>query len=196
MTPELRNCVVVGRFNPAILSPAWIVANQVLPEGRAEGSSLVGTNVIKYTLNGLTWQPSLTKLEVTADHPDANPGEFVARVLTLLPHTPITAVGSNFLFQVAAEDGARIFSLVKSQVQEVTADAEHEMLDYSVSFALKYGSDCVININIDTEKETVYNVGVNFNRLVTSATVASEHALKWASDEAEALRLFHKILGS
>jgi hypothetical protein len=196
MTPQIRNCVVAGRFNPAILSPSWIVAHGVLPEGEFEGSNLLGTNIIQYTLGGLTWQPTLNKLEVTANDDVSDPGEFVAKVLELLPHTPIAAVGSNFAIPVSPEDGRRLFPLIESRLHPLTADADHEMLEYSVTIALKFDSDCVVSIHLSSEKEVIDNTHFNFNRFVPNASAGAEVAMNWRRDEAEALRLYAKIIGT
>lgn len=194
MTPEVRTCVVAGRFNPAILSPAWVVAHGLLPDGQAEGKALVGTNVVQYTLGALTWQPTLTKLEVIANDSDADPGDFVSRVLNLLPHTPINAVGSNFVFPIAEPADRQIFPLISSKIQAITSDADHELLSYSVTVGLKFGADCVISIGFESEKEKVYAINFNFNRFVPNASAGAEVALAWRKDEAEAVRIYQRVL--
>src|SRR6476659_6389012 len=117
MTPQLRACVVLGRFNPAILSPEWVVAHEILPEGSGQATHILGTGVMhfQFSLGGITWHSALTTLEVSANDSSSDPGQFVASVLDLLPHTPVTAIGSNFIFPVDADDGRRIFPLIESR---------------------------------------------------------------------------------
>ncbi len=194
IAPLLRTCVVAGRFNPAILSPAWVVANGILPDGEAEGESVIGTNVIQFTLAGITWQTTLTKLEVVANSPEVNPGRFVASALDLLSHTPVSAVGSNFVFQVAEEHSEHLFSIIASRLQITTADAEHETLGYSSAINLKY-DDCIISIGLESGREKVHTVRFNFNRFVPDASSGAASALKWPADESESVRLYTKLLG-
>lgn len=194
IAPLRRTCVAAGRFNPAILSPAWIVANAILPDGETQVGSLIGTNIVQYTLAGTMWQPTLGKLEVVAETKESDPGRFVASVLKLLSHTPITAVGSNFIFQVAEEHGESLFTLTASSLLSVVADAEHEVMGYSAVIVLKQG-DCNINVTLESEREKVHTVLFNFNRFVPDATSGSDAALKWSEDEAESVRLYSRLLG-
>jgi len=193
-TPQLRTCVVTGRFNPAILSPAWIVANAILPDGETEVGSLVGTNIVQYSLAGLTWQTTLSRLEAFTNLPEVDPGKFVASVLHLLSHTPVSAVGSNFVFQVAEEHSEDLFGLIASKLESVSADSEHEMLDYSATITLEQ-EDCIISIILDSSQRKVHTVRFNFNRFIPDASAGAEAALKWSSDEVEAVRLYGRLIG-
>lgn len=114
-TAEILNSaiVVVGDFNPAIFSPDWLERNELIGEGDAivarEGSAgrqlLVSHQVTNFetdwfTLQVLENQFSLTSKGVlTPAFKDLAVGIF-----QLVSHTPVKAVGLNFIAQFKLEN--------------------------------------------------------------------------------------------
>ena len=107
--------VVVGAFNPAIFSPDWLERNDLIGQGDAdavregsEGKSLLVSHQVSvvetkwFALQVLETQFSLTSKDALS--PAFK--DLAVGIFQLVPHTPVTAVGLNFLghFKLASED--------------------------------------------------------------------------------------------
>lgn len=107
--------VAVGDFNPAIFSPSWLEGNKLIGKGDAdtvrEGSqskSLIVTHQVTtfetkwFSLQVLENQFSLTSKDALS--PAFK--DLAVGIFQLLSHTPVTAVGLNFLahFKLTSED--------------------------------------------------------------------------------------------
>lgn len=89
------NLTVLGRFNPAIIEPGWIVREKVATEEAFVMLVPVGDGPTVYASeDDWGWMISPDRLVVFG--PSDKAVGFVERLLTLLPHTPITAAGVNF----------------------------------------------------------------------------------------------------
>jgi hypothetical protein len=107
--------VAVGDFNPAIFSPDWLERNDLIGEGDAdtarEGGRTRSMMLVShqattfetewFALQVLESQFSLTSKDVLS--PAFK--DLAVGIFQLVPHTPVTAVGLNFLghFKLASE---------------------------------------------------------------------------------------------
>lgn len=190
---QTASCVVIGRFNPAILTPAWIIKEGILPAGETEVGQGVGGNVA-FRLAGILWQPTLTKLEVHTDTEGSDPGTFVAEVLSRLPHTPIRAVGNNFTTELPTEFGTRLYPLVSCPLVNVLASPEHDNLAESVTLTLSHQGEAIVRVTLEVEQSVISSVAFNFHRECASAVAGVKAAELWEMDCAEARDLLARIL--
>ncbi len=91
----LDNVIVVGAFNPNILSHAWVAAH-VLGDDPGDGESQLafGTGAVIHRFGDLFWEPTRQRLRVLGA--PSKTGAFVSAILEKLPHTPVSAAGVNF----------------------------------------------------------------------------------------------------
>jgi len=92
--------VLVGKFNPAIFSPAWFAKNGIITEGelKVADTQVVHKQVTRFTADHLTIsaQPERFTLETTSE-PIIRVADMVLQTFRdLLSHTPINAVGINY----------------------------------------------------------------------------------------------------
>ncbi len=99
--PEISevSIVLLGNFNPAILTPAWFALQDFLPRSAADNAELqiAHPQILSFSTEWL-------QLQVTPDHfhaatqsaPNIRVRDFVVRVFReQLCHTPISAIGIN-----------------------------------------------------------------------------------------------------
>lgn len=116
-TPEILTSVIIaiGDFNPAILSPDWLEGNNLIGKGDAETvREGIQSNSLIVTHQVTTFETKWFALQVlenrfTLTSKDALSPAFkdlATGIFQLLLHTPVTAVGLNFLahFKLDSED--------------------------------------------------------------------------------------------
>lgn len=191
---QMASCVALGRFNPAILNPPWLVSQGILPDGETEISQPLGSATLQFRSAGYMWQASLNRLDVHAEDAHADPGAFMAQVLEKLPHTPLRGIGNNFAVAIPAGAGKNLFPLVTCSLGDLLATPEHELLAISATLALSHEKEAIIKITLDAEQGDVSGISFNFHRDCVSAAAGIEAAMKWSADREEARRLLGKIM--
>lgn len=113
MSPEIFGSaiVLVGNFNPAIFSPDWLENNGLIGNGDAEEarqspSFIVSRQVSVFETDWFALQVFENQLSLTSKGAlSAAFKDLAVGMLSLLSHTPITAIGLNFLahYRLASE---------------------------------------------------------------------------------------------
>ncbi len=125
-TLELAQTVAIGAFNPYIITPEWLVRFgfyskdeevNVRPVLLGEGTA--------FDFGCVQWQVDHQRLSVASSGRSVDCGETVSRVLALLPHTPVKALGHNFHFSASKEEwGGRPAPMLGGRGLEDFEDAE------------------------------------------------------------------------
>jgi len=103
ITKVLSNVVVRGIWNVAIFSHEWLNLHEVAPKlepnvvPEAIWVPQTGQQILQYP-NQMTWaiDPNSLEIKIVDDWSDCS--SYASGILKLLPHTPIQAVGTNFVF--------------------------------------------------------------------------------------------------
>ncbi|MCC5786068.1 MAG: hypothetical protein JJU33_05145 [Phycisphaerales bacterium] len=94
------NIVLLGGFNPHIIEPSWLSRHDVVEEKSDEFMTEIqfgpsAPQMLRFNLDGLRWEVTLDRVLVGSSE-TRSPAEWLIRLLDLLPHTPLRAVGINF----------------------------------------------------------------------------------------------------
>jgi hypothetical protein len=128
LVPEATTIVVVGAWNPAILTPEWLLRRAFGAEGAGDeevgiewspSSGIPATYLIRGVyFHALSRRLTVRPATVTEDSLNLA-GRCVRNVLEALPHTPVSAFGHNFSF---VEDDADADHLdVFNGIQDIAA---------------------------------------------------------------------------
>jgi hypothetical protein len=94
-----RNIVVAGEFNRAIIQPKWLIDRKILPVGPIEMLVSDRPDMPRvFNFGGYHWEVGISRLMLRPTDPANDPGVLVGTILEILPHTPVSAIGHNFLF--------------------------------------------------------------------------------------------------
>ena len=106
-----QNTVVRGEFNRAIIRPDWLVKMDVVLDGEVSmGLSFRPAAARSFRFAGFDWEVGADRLVLKPQAPEfQDPGPTVAKILELLPHTPLTAIGHNFLFHGSGDIDPKLF---------------------------------------------------------------------------------------
>jgi hypothetical protein len=133
---EKTNIMIAGSFNPAILSPQWIGKYILDPPITGDFPVMVLAPInapvpaTRFKAPGLDYSPSFQGVTFFLEDADSAARQRVcdmaARILKLLPHTPVTGVGFNFGFRDAnpAVEQLRLLSISPSFTEALGDGAE------------------------------------------------------------------------
>jgi hypothetical protein len=99
--PEISgvSIVLVGHFNPAIFSPAWLAKNYLITDKVAEDTEvqIIHPQVTRLSIPGIDLQVEVGKFSATtSEAPYVALRDFTVQLFgSCLPHTPINMLGIN-----------------------------------------------------------------------------------------------------
>ena len=104
--------VAVGDFNPAIFSPDWLEGNKLIGKSDAdtvrESKSMISSHqVTSFETKWFALQVLENRFSLTSkDALSPALKDLAVGIFQLVPHTPVTAVGLNFLahFKLTSEE--------------------------------------------------------------------------------------------
>ncbi|RMI13984.1 MAG: hypothetical protein D6681_05520 [Calditrichaeota bacterium] len=198
---ELQKTAIValGQFNPAILTPPWMFQQNLIEKTEATTEHPVGLGVqfARHKAGEFSWIVGYDRLAM--EHVGPKAGEettaaaLVRRILKLLPHTPVHAIGNNFAFS-----GFRYIQLqadVAERPLNLTLDANgYRLSEFIHTVTTEDPRGIQVQIRIEGSPDsTIRQVLFNFHRNVRSIDDA-DAALKSASEDLEAARKMMKAL--
>lgn len=188
-----QNVTIVGAFNPAIFQPAWI--QRFVPEVAGEIETLMpfGGGPLLYHAGELDWSVSVERLVIYG--PAVRIGRFAAQVLRELPHTPLRAVGVNFLRRERL-DRAQCGPWSMRESEEVAALLDGVPSDFSIARVARRSDGVRLTVKIvwpSSEPEAVADF--NYHRDAesppgeTRAKELAAHAERACEFEADMARI-------
>jgi hypothetical protein len=196
LTLHTLDVVVIGRFNPHIITPPWLIAQKVA--GVTEVEMRLGFDVdnrrsiVSFEMEGLRWLVNDSRLTISSKTVANDPAKRAALVLDKLPHTPITAIGHNFHYRC---DFSSWVGSLPSLGGCNHAALQHYGDPLQVSWSSKIQqAGQVFGINVEQMRSAI-EVRTNIHRPVTSALQAIDFCPKFATDLAQSNELIHAITG-
>jgi hypothetical protein len=98
----MTNTVLLGRFNPLIFSPDWLVRHNIIgpaegAEAQDHGIEVMAPNISSINLGSMKLIVEETRFMLSvAEEPLVRSKDFAASCFRLLSHTPVFAIGLNF----------------------------------------------------------------------------------------------------
>lgn len=181
--------VIAGNWNPRIFTPNWVAQNLF---GMAQGSALeFGVNLddldLMYEHEDIELYPKYSFLEITTKKCSVENcskiSNMALKILSLLPQTPVKAVGVNFRYELSRSENS-------SFLKKIEVKNEFDGFELNQTKHSKKKSDkCVLNINSDIRPD---KVKVNFNFHYQGGILADSIDPKFAEEHLEEVKL---ILG-
>ena len=128
---ESSNVVIRGNFNPYIFSPEWLTSQGVWEEQEvhlALGATLGDGIQFRSVNSDIEWSVSSRSL-IIATLGDA--GTLAESVMEKLPHTPVQAVGCNFVFALANWSSDLVPKLGPSSLSDLPKKYNAELVKWT-----------------------------------------------------------------
>lgn len=195
---QQTDTVVIGRFNPHIITPDWLrkvgisrPGEDVSPDLHVSAKSVV----LRFKIGEFTWAVDSSRLVISTETP-GNTAEKAADVLRQLPHTPVTAIGTNFRYRCTISGWrGRVPKLDEMGYTELGREGEVRELTWKAS--IKKAS-VIVNAQVDIESSgglvPDVVVSINCHREIGDASEVNDVALQFKSDRAIALEFIHNVL--
>ena len=194
------NVVIVGAWNPAIITPIWLRQQfpEFFPGDQYQAQFIAGPAVsVRFTVNDLQIDPSNGRLVLSCAIDDQGKFESLPRLATAiserLPHTPVAAVGFNFVFEAAQRTVLAIDQFLDEQRQDrfytdlgLTSRIERRVTH---AFALPQST---LNLTYEYKPERTTLV-FNFHYNVTNSQQVRDALASFAEVLSEARRLADAI---
>lgn len=186
---NLQSCQLVldGNFNPYLVSPEWLKAENVW----TSDSVRLALGAIK---DGVQFQDETTQWSVSSNHLkisslDGNCGDMASRVLEQLPHTPIRSVRADFIFHNEPGDSSSLVfdALASGPIKELQPDL-------LTAGAIIHRQGMRIEVRLVNGKEGV-TASVQFFRQAPNVASAITAAQAFEVDKEESSKIINSILG-
>jgi hypothetical protein len=177
--------VIVGRWNPAILQPAWLSKHVFGVEKPGELQFVTEFSIEtfgppRFSANGLQFVSTFERLSISPN--SIEPEKLKAtedaarKILDALQHTPVQAVGVNFEFYDDAPSRGflRLFDDLDHLAENTGIDLRTQATALTYSMSLK---DCILNLTREFAVSGRVSIKFNFHYVVNSAREASSRLL-------------------
>ncbi|MEZ6081214.1 MAG: hypothetical protein R3C09_28520 [Pirellulaceae bacterium] len=184
---DSSSVVVRGKFNPYIFSPEWLSEQKIWKHKQVQlALGVVGDGVNFRSADGeVSWRVDPFGLTVEAIEAD----ELVLRVLERLPHTPVSAVGFNFVFSQEKWEGV-VPKLGGLALDDLPAKFNPELSIWTGVFHVE---STRIQMAIATGEEGI-TVNFNFHEHTPSTSQAKAAVKRFGENRIQCTMMIHEIL--
>lgn len=174
--------VLVGRWNPFIFSPEWVKQYLRSTETPVIVAFPIGdpSAPVRITFDDIAFFPGQSRLEIRPESRSIHKADAAMKVaikiLELLPHTPISAVGVNFRLEdsIAPDQVYSCFSFYDNQ--RISAD-KYTIRETTLTRQYRLSDGSLLNLQIVYSPERVI-MEFNFHSDVDNARNASERLMR------------------
>jgi len=204
MSIRLQSCdaVIVGRFNPYIVTPDWLRQQEICHDQQSKVELELDVSErrtsFSFATDGFRWYVSDTRLRIVSigDKPgDGDPSRIAAEVVGRLPHTPVSAVGHNFLYRTTSVASMRLPQIGDMGWSAVSRASGGEVKHATWSAVIQF-EDLRFNINVAQTGESQAEIVTNIHRDVASAAEVDSVASNFQDDRARSLNLVNALAGT
>jgi hypothetical protein len=188
-TRHLASCVLAGQINRFILQPEWmekvgLFAGEDSKPGVVQVHLPVdGSPQHRIETPSLLWTVESGKLQVAANSDSADPGAKVADLLGILGHTPVIAVGNNFVYECTGFDLLPSLKSAQLETLQRAMGGEAAVQHLILRSPIDDGARPPSNMQVTAEPMTSGTlIRFNFHRVAADAAEAGRHARRWKDD--------------
>jgi hypothetical protein len=155
-TLQASNVEVVGKFNPFVVSPVWMLKQSIW---RPDEIEIRGTFPADQG-GGLRFRGGHIEVEATQEHLqiensgfDVECAEIAKKVMELLPHTPVRECTASFVYYDPDDTGSGLAQILQEQAP---ADPGHEILYWGMVSSLEGGAQAETRVAVGGSGSTVH----------------------------------------
>jgi hypothetical protein len=198
---EKASCVVVGTFNMYIFHPPWLEKHEIIRKGTEVG---IDTNLIRpgfrfrFPQYKATWMVAPDRLAVESDEPKTDCGKPVAKVLRVLPETPLFALGNNVHYKAELSELENLSEAIRGFPCMECPTRGQSVVQRTFHVGIKRNEHETITLQISLKEDSIElacNVHVELDNREKASEVAVTAAEQFFGDQSEAMTLAQHHFG-
>lgn len=189
--------ILASAFNPSIATKDWLNANAI----HQEPDNFINTPLVSvYELPNIQMLIDQSRLQITCREPENEAlqqcTDIVRQYVEKLPHTPYTAIGFNYIWEVSADINVNKSNIAYDgntlQIPAIAGDFDLYAVG-AVVLARKdnYQIRAVVEPSLDTNKPIITTV--NYHYELSNAQMIADTTSQFIEHVADSERLVHKI---
>jgi len=191
--------VVVGRFNPHIISPPWLAKESIIATGETVQAEIAVAGkaiAFRFRTGDLTWQVDFNRLMISAEKL-LDTATIAAKVVEKLPHTPLTAIGSNFRYRCnLSQWKGRLPKLDDVGVDQLKEYGDVQSVGWKASINRPDGATLNVEVSLEPGQSLspMLTANVNCHRQVNDAKMLIAAAQRFEDDRQSSATLIESLL--
>ena len=199
---EKASCVVVGTFNMYILHPQWLVRNKIIDDPIEVGFE---TNLarpgfrFRFEKDRSVWSVAPDRLTIETEDPQVDCGKPIAKILQVLSHTPLLALGNNNHYRADLSDLETLSESIREFPRTESPTPDHKVVQRTFHVGIKRTEHEAVNLQIAVKEDFIglaCNVHTNLGGSETPSDRAIAAAERFLDDRAESKSLAQHFFGA
>ncbi len=155
---QKASCVAVGTFNMYILHPQWLAKHKIIDAGTEVG---IETNLtqpgfrFRFPERRVTWNVTPNRLVIESLDPGFDCGELVARILKILPETPLFALGNNVHYHADLSEREHLAAVIRNFPLAPPPASGQSVAQRTFHVAVKRTEHETVNIQVSLKEEEI-----------------------------------------
>jgi hypothetical protein len=183
--------VITGAWNPLIITPQWLRKYEVVAEAPEKAKRLLAEGPFAFEFENLHWASTHDRLAIASSQ-GVNCGVYAARILDLLPHTPVQAVGSNFQFTTPESDWPA-GKLPRLGDLSLGSPSPLAIKQVRWDCAADIDSETMLNFAVAQTEKNIVVCSFNFHRNSENPQDVARFAKRWEDDYRKARGLLKDL---
>ena len=199
---EKASCVVVGTFNMYILHPQWLARHKIIETGMEVG---IETNLtqpgfrFRFPKDKAIWSVSPHRLAIESPDPETDCGGAAAKILEVLPETPLFALGNNVHYQAELSQLEHLSEAIREFPHAKSPTPEQSVAQRTFHVGVKRAEHETVNLQISLEADCMKlacNVHTELANREDANDAAVDAAKRFFEDRTEAKSLARHFFGT
>ena len=192
--------VAAGAFNPQIISPPWLLKEQVIAEPKpveVQFAQVGRAFAFRFKIGDLAWQVDFMQLVVSSENVSTDTAAVIAKVVEKLPHTPLTAIGNNFLYRCNLSHWqGRLPKLDDLGFDDLKEYGDVQSVGWRASVSRPDGVTVNTEVSLEPTESLsrLLTVNVNYHRQVSSAPELVAATQRFAEDRKGSATFLESLL--
>lgn len=199
---EKASCVVVGTFNMYIFHPQWLAKHEIIEKGMEVGIEANLTQPgfrFRFPEGKAIWSVAPNRLVIESRDPDTHCGHMVAKILRILPETPLFALGNNVHYQAELSELENLSEAIREFPRVDPPTPEQSVVDRTFQVGVKRDDFQTVNLQISLKEDSI-DLACNVHVELANREKANEEALDAAKqffqDRTDATSLAQHAFGA
>ena len=185
-----------------ILTPAWLAKHGIIETGSEVGIEADLTQPgfrYQFPKDKATWSVTPHRIVIESQNPETDCGVIIAKILQVLPETPLLVLGSNTHYHSDLSERENLSPSIRDFPDTQPPSKERSLLQRTFHEAVKLSENAIVNLQIAIKEDSINldcNVHHDLDNCDNRNEVAVAAAERFFRDRDEAKSLAQHFFGA